>query len=234
MAAVVAAPVHAATVNVAVAANFTAVAEEIATLFAAETEHDAVLSFGSTGQLYTQIAQGAPFGVFLAADDARPARAIAEGLAVEGTAFTYAVGQLALFSTTLDVSGGAAVLSEETFDKLAVADPELAPYGAAAIETLDALGIHDGLAEKLVTGANISQTLQFVDTGNAELGFVAASQVIGRERVWLVPADLHQPIRQDAVLLASGADNPAAAAFLGFLTSEPAVALIEAAGYAVD
>jgi molybdate transport system substrate-binding protein len=230
----VAAPARAETVNVAVAANFTAVAEELATLFKKETGHDAVLSFGATGQLYTQITQGAPFGVFLAADDVRPAQAVSEGHGVEGSVFTYAIGQLALYSTSLDLADGEAVLRAGAYEKLAIADPAAAPYGAAAIEALTALDLLAAVEPKFVTGANISQTLQFVDTGNAELGFVAASQVAGRDGAWIVPAELHEPIRQDAVLLKSAAANPAATAFIDFLKSDAAIARIEAAGYSVE
>ncbi|SFZ86629.1 molybdate transport system substrate-binding protein [Devosia enhydra] len=225
---------QAETVNVAVAANFTAVAEELAALFKAETGHDAVLSFGATGQLYTQITQGAPFGVFLSADDVRPTQAVTEGHGVDGSVFTYAIGQLALFSTSLDLADGEAVLRAGAYEKIAIADPAAAPYGAAAIEALTALDLRAAIEPKFVTGANITQTLQFVDTGNAELGFVAASQVAGRDSVWIVPADLHAPIRQDAVLLRSAANNPAAAAFIDFLKSDAARERIAAAGYSVE
>ncbi|HEY0034466.1 MAG TPA: molybdate ABC transporter substrate-binding protein [Devosia sp.] len=221
------------TASVAVAANFTQAAEQLAPAFKAQTGHDLVFSFGSTGQLFNQIAQGAPFEVFLAADDERPAKAVAEGFAVDGTVFTYAVGELALYSTSLDVSDGRAVLEKGAFDKLAIADPATAPYGAAALQTIEALGLAVDLTPKLVTGENITQTLQFVESGNAELGFVAASQVVGKASVWLVPAELHQPIRQDAVLLKSGERNPAAVAFLTFLKSEEARDLIRAADYSV-
>jgi molybdate transport system substrate-binding protein len=223
---------HADSVTVAVAANFTKVAEELAPLFTAETGHEVVYSFGATGQLYTQISQGAPFEVFLAADDERPTKAVAEGLAVEGTVFTYAVGALALYSTSLDLSDGKAVLAADGFAKLAIADPATAPYGRAAMEALDALGLTTAVTPKLVTGENISQTLQFIETGNAELGFVAASQVVGKSGVWPVPADLYQPIRQDAVLLKTGEAHPAAKAYLDFLKSDKALAVITAAGYA--
>jgi molybdate transport system substrate-binding protein len=225
-------PAQAETLNAAVAANFTAVAEELAALFSRETGNEAVLSFGSTGQLYAQISQGAPFDVFLAADDERPGIAIEEGLAVEGTDFTYAIGKLVLYSPSLDVSAGEAALSGN-FDKLAIADPEAAPYGAAAVETLQSLDLYEAIQPKLVTGENISQTLQFVESGNAEVGFVAMSQVIGKTHQWEVPADLYSPIRQDAVLLTHGAENAAAQAFLDFLRSPQAVAVIEAAGYSV-
>lgn len=225
---------HAETVSVAVAANFTKVAEELAPVFKAETGHDVVYSFGATGQLYTQISQGAPFEVLLAADDERPSKAVTEGLGVDGTVFTYAIGALALYSTSLDLADGKAVLEAGAFDKVAIADPATAPYGRAATEAIEALGLTAAIEPKLVTGENISQTLQFVETGNAELGFVAASQVVGKSSVWLVPAELYEPIRQDAVLLKSGEANAAAIAFVDFLKSDTAVAVIEAAGYVVE
>ncbi|WP_332689343.1 molybdate ABC transporter substrate-binding protein [Devosia sp.] len=225
---------QAETVHIAVAANFTAAAEQLAALFTAETGHEVTYSFGATGLLYTQISQGAPFELLLAADDQRPARAVAEGFGVAGTVFTYAIGALALYSTSLDMSNGQAVLSGGGFDKLAIADPETAPYGRAAAETMAALGLSEAITPKLVTGENVSQTLQFVETGNAELGFVAASQVIGKAGVWIVPADLYDPIRQDAVLLRTGEANPAAVAFIDFLRSAEAIAVIEASGYFVE
>jgi len=224
---------YADSTNVAVAANFTAVAEELAPLFKAETGHDVTYSFGATGQLYTQISQGAPFEVFLAADDERPTKAVADGFGVDGTVFTYAIGALALYSTVLDVTDGKAAL-EGPFDKLAIADPATAPYGRAAVEALTALGLYEAVTPKLVTGENISQTLQFIESGNAELGFVAASQVIGKDSVWIVPADLYEPIRQDAVLLKTGAENPAALAYVEFLKGDTARTVIEAAGYVVE
>jgi len=225
---------QAETVSVAVAANFTKVAEELAPLFKAETFHDVTYSFGATGQLYTQITQGAPFEVFLSADDVRPTTAVTEGFGVEGTVFTYAIGALALYSTSLDLTDGKAVLEAGAFDKIAIADPATAPYGRAASEAIEALGLTAAITPKLVTGENITQTLQFTESGNAELGFVAASQVVGKSSVWLVPADLYQPIRQDAVLLKAGEANPAATAFIDFLKSDKAVAVIEAAGYVVE
>lgn len=220
------------TVTVAVAANFTAVSEELAAMFAAESGHEVVLSFGATGQLYTQITQAAPFGVFLAADTARPEKAIAEGFGVAGSFFVYAEGQLALYGPGRDMSDGVSALGG-AFSKLAVADPDAAPYGKAAVEVLSALGLYEALEPRIVWGENISQTLQFVESGNAELGFVAASQVLGKSETWLVPGDLHTPISQGAVLLKEGEYNPAAVAFLEFLRSADAVAVIEAAGYAV-
>ena len=225
---------HAESVSVAVAANFTAVAEELAPLFKAETGHDVTYSFGATGQLYAQITQGAPFDVFLAADDVRPALAVMEGFGVEGSVFTYAIGALALHSTSIDVADGKAVSEAGTFEKIAIADPATAPYGRAATETIAALGLTEAISPKLVMGENITQTLQFVESGNAELGFVAASQVVGKSGVWIVPSELFEPIRQDAVLLKSGETNPAAAAYVDFLQSDAAIAAIEAAGYVVE
>lgn len=224
---------HADNVSVAVAANFTGVAEELAPLFKAETGHDVTYSFGATGQLYTQITQGAPFEVFLSADDVRPSKAVADGFGVDGSVFTYAIGALALYSTSLRVGDGENVL-KGPFEKLAIADPETAPYGKAAVQTLKAMGIYGMVEPRLVTGENISQTLQFVESGNAELGFVAASQVVGKPEVWVIPAAFHDPIRQDAVLLKTGEANSAAAAFIDFLKSEKAVAVIEASGYVVE
>ncbi|WP_375452561.1 molybdate ABC transporter substrate-binding protein [uncultured Devosia sp.] len=224
---------YAETASVAVAANFTAVAEKLAEAFKTETGDEVTLSFGATGALYTQISQGAPFDILLAADDTRPAKAVADGLGVEGSVFTYAIGSLALYSTAIDVSDGEAVLKADAFAKIAIADPKTAPYGLAAIESLTKLGLLEAMTPKFVTGENITQTLQFVDSGNAEIGFVAASQVIGKDHVWIVPAQLHEPINQDAVLLKTGAENKAATDFLDFLKSDAAMAVIEASGYSV-
>lgn len=220
-------------VRIAVAANFAAVADELASVFAAETGHDVVISAGASGQLYAQITQGAPFDVLLSADGERPARAVREGYGIDGSVFTYAIGRLVLFSPSIDVSGGPAILSAGDFDHLAIADPETAPYGSAAIGCLAALGVLERLRPRFVTGQSVAQTLQFVDSGNAELGFVALSQVIGRTdgHVWLVPANLHAPIIQDAVLLGPDDDSAAARAFLVFLQSEEGRAIIERHGY---
>lgn len=230
---VAALPASAAEVNAAVAANFTQPAEALGKAFTEKTGDTVTFSFGATGGLYTQISQGAPFEVFLAADDERPALAVTEGLGVAGTVFTYAVGKLALYSPMLDLSDGAAVLAAGDFQHLAIAALATAPYGAAAVEVIDRLRLTASLAPRLVTGENISQTLQFVESGNAELGFVALSQVAGKpaSQVWLVPAEHYAPIRQDAVLLKAGEDNPAARAFLDFLRSDEARAIIEAYGY---
>lgn len=234
--AVLATPAIADQTNVAVAANFTDAANEIAAAFKAETGHEAVLSFGSTGQLYTQITQDAPFEVFLAADAERPAKALEDGLGVEGTDFTYAIGKIVLWSADADLVKGEDTLKSDGFEKIAIANPETAPYGAAAVEAMKALGVHDALQPRIVQGNNIAQTYQFVETGNAELGFVALSQVAGSEAGsrWVVPADLYAPIEQDAVLLKKGADSVAAKAFLEFLKGPTAAAVIEKYGYGVE
>jgi molybdate transport system substrate-binding protein len=227
------APVASAEVQVAVAANFSKVAEEIGMAFKAKTGHDVKLSPGATGALYTQITQGAPFTVFLAADNKRPTQAVKEGFGVDGTVFTYAIGKSVLYSPTIDVTDGAAVLKAGSFQHIAIAEPKAAPYGAAAMEVLDKLGLTDAIAPKVVTGENITQTQQFVDSGNAELGFVALSQVIDKPaaQVWRVPAELYSPILQDAVLLKTGENDDAAKAFLQFLQSDEAHAIIEKYGY---
>jgi molybdate transport system substrate-binding protein len=224
---------EAAEIRIAVAANFAGPAQEIAAAFGAATGHEVVLSFGSTGQLHAQITQGAPFAVFLAADQAHPRRAIEAGLAVAHTLFTYAIGRLVLFSRMPDLVTGPETLREGAFARLAIANPLIAPYGAAAVEAMRALGVYDRLAPRIVQGNNIAQTYQYVETGNAELGFVALAQVIGEAggSRWLVPDDLHMPIAQDAVLLTRAADDPVARAFLGFLRGPEARAIIEAYGY---
>lgn len=227
-------PAFAAEVKVAVAANFAEPAQAIARRFEARTGHEATLSFGSSGQFYAQIANGAPFGVFLSADAQRPQAAEREGLAVAGSRFTYATGRLVLYSRTpAVVDNRGAVLRTGRFDKLAVADPRTAPYGAAAIETMRRLGLHGPLSPKLVQGSSITQTYQFVRTGAAELGFVALSQVAGEAggSRWIVPANLHAPISQQAVLLKREADNPAARAFIAFLQEPEAKAIIRRYGY---
>lgn len=222
--------------NVAVAANFTDAAKEIAAAFKAKTGHEAVLSFGSSGQLYTQITQEAPFQILLSADAERPQKAVEEGRGVADSRFTYAIGKLVLWSKTPGMVKGPETLKAGAFAKLAIANPAGAPYGAAAVETLKALGVHEALAAKIVQGNNIAQTFQFVDTGNAELGFVALSQLAANATgsSWVVPQDLYAPIRQDAVLLNKGASNPAALAFIAFLKGPEASQIIERYGYGLD
>jgi molybdate transport system substrate-binding protein len=226
----------AANTQVAVASNFSEPAKEIATAFKAATGHNAILSFGSSGQFYAQMARGAPFEVFLSADADRPRKAEQEGLGVTGSRFTYAIGRLVLYSRTaglVDASG--AVLKRGSFQKLSIADPVAAPYGAAAISTMTKLGVYNALRPKIVMGTSITQAFQFVDTGAAELGFVALSQVIntrGGSR-WIVPETYHAPIDQQAILLYTGQRNAAAKAFLAFLKTPAAVAIIKKYGYEV-
>lgn len=230
----------AAEVQVAVAANFTAPMQKLAQLFEQQTGHKVVASYGSTGKLAAQIQNGAPFEVFLAADDETPAKLERSTHAVTGSRFTYAVGRLVLWSRDPGrVDGKGEVLRSDGFERLAIADPRLAPYGAAAVQTLRSLGLYDRLQPRLVTGENITQAHQFVATGNAQLGFVALSQVevdgrIAEGSAWVVPARLHEPVEQQAVLLTQGRDNPAARALLGFLRSEPARAVIRGYGYDVS
>lgn len=236
VAAALAAPAFAADVQVAVAANFTEPAKEIAAAYEKASGNHVVLAFGSSGAFYTQMQHGAPFEVFLSADAERPEKAEAEGLSVKGARFTYAIGRLVLYSTdpTLIDSRGI-VLKRGIFNKLSIADPTAAPYGLAAVETLKKMGLADALAPKIVKGSSITQAYQFVATGAAEMGFVALSQVInvkGGSR-WVVPKSYHTPIDQQAVLLKTGAGNPAAAGFLKFLRSGAATAIIKRYGYEV-
>lgn len=223
---------EAKSLSVAVAANFTRTANEIGTAFRDQTGIDVQFSFGSSGTLFAQIAQGAPFDVFLSADAARPARAVEDGLAVKDSLFTFALGRLALYAPQ---GMPKEKLVAGNFTHIAIADPQQAPYGTAAIETLKALDLIGKVRGRRVTGANVTQTLQFVESGNAELGFVAFSQVINKPKttVWIVPAKDYAPITQDAVLLTGAANNPDAEAFIGFLNSPMARSLIEKAGYGV-
>ena len=230
---------HADVVQIAVAANFTAPAKALAEVLAKTTGHEAKLSFGATGAFYTQIKNGAPFDVFLAADDERPLKLEKEGDTVPGTRFTYATGQLVLWSAkpgVVDDQG--AVLKSGQFNKLAIANPKLAPYGAAAVQTMEKLGLMAALQPKLVTGESIGQTYTFIATGNAELGFVALSQVLEGGKLkggsaWIVPAKYHEPIVQDAVVLKRAANNPAAKAWMALLHSAGAKDLIRSYGYEV-
>lgn len=230
---------QAAEVKVAAAANFTAPMRQLAQAFEQETGHKALLSFGATGNFYAQIRNGAPFQVLLAADDETPLKLEQEGLAVAGSRFTYATGRLVLWSRQPGlVDDQGELLRSGRFQRLALANPKLAPYGSAAIETLTRLGLLEALRPRLVQGDNIGQTYQFVATENAQLGFVALSQVqtagrIAQGSAWIVPASLHQPIKQDAVLLRAGQGNPAASALLAFLKGEKARAVIRSFGYEI-
>ena len=225
--------------QVATAANFAAPMAQIATDFANATGHKVFLISGATGNLYAQIRNGAPYAVLLAADEQTPRKLEEQGLAVAGRRFTYAIGKLALFSSTPGfVDAGGEVLKSGKFRHLALANPQTAPYGAAAVEALHALGQFESVQAKIVQGERIGQTFSFVVSGNAELGFVALSQLgTGASRAtgswWVVPQSLYAPIRQDACLLTRGADQPAARAFLEYLRSEKAQAVIRAYGYDV-
>ena len=228
---------HAAEVKVAVAANFIEPMKAIAHKFEKSSGHTLVLSSGSTGKFYAQIRNGAPFDVFFAADDKTPLRLEKEGFVVAGTRFTYAIGKLALWSPKSGfVDADGKVLQSQRFRYLAIASPKLAPYGAAAVEVLTKLGLHDSLKPKLVQGENIGQAYQFVASNNAELGFVALSQIYKNGKItsgsaWIIPSTLYHPIRQDAALLVNGKNNPAATALLGYLKSEDARKIIRAFGY---
>jgi len=226
-------------VQVAVAANFTAPMKEIAAAFEQETGHVVKVAYGATGKFYAQIKNGAPFEALLSADEATPTKLLEEGAAVAGTQFTYAVGTLVLWSAKpgfVDQRGE--VLAQGDFQKVAIANPKVAPYGTAAVAVLTGLGLLDKIEPKFVTGENIAQTFQFVSTGNAELGFVALSQVMENGKItkgsaWIVPGKLHTPIRQDAVILAKGKDKPAVIALMDYLKGDKARTIIRAFGYTI-
>lgn len=231
---------HAAEVTVAVAANFAGPLARIGEGFTAATGHTLKVSTGATGKFYSQIVAGAPFEVLIAADDETPKRLVAEGHAVRGSNFTYAIGKLVLWSAQPGfVDDQGAVLAGGRFSHLAIANPKVAPYGAAGLEVLKARGLSDAVAPRLVTAESIAQAYQFVLSGNAELGFVALSQVIGAGppgqpavgSYWLVPASLYGEIRQDAVLLKPGEKSAAAKALLDHLKSANAKAVIQSYGY---
>ena len=230
----------AAEVKVAVAANFTAAMQQLAPVFEQRSGQRLSISYGSTGKLYAQVVNGAPFEVFLSADDRRGSDLIRQGYAVAGSEFIYASGRLALWSRQpglVDAEG--AILQSDSFRKLAIANPKTAPYGAAAVETLQALNLYEKLRPRLVQGENIAQTQQFVHSGNAELGLIALAQVKSlvpaqQGSYWLVPASLHRPVRQQAVLLKRGKQSQTARAFLVFLQSTEARAIIRNLGYDTD
>lgn len=225
------------TVQVAVAANFSTPLKAVANAFAADTRHKLVISSGATGKLFAQIASGAPFDVFLSADEATVTQLEQSGHAVAGTRFTYATGRLVLWSASASgVDRDGVVLKSGAFEKIALASPKTAPYGAAAIETLTRLGLLDSLSPKFVMGESIGQAYSFVATGNAPLGFVALSQVMENGKIksgsaWVVPANLHHALRQDAVLLDRGKSSAGATAFLQYLKSDKAIGVIRSFGY---
>ena len=234
-------PAAAEEVVVAVAANFTEVVERLELDFESDTGHTVTVVAGSTGKLYAQIANGAPFDVFLSADQERPERLEKEGLAVAGSRFTYATGRLVLWSPELGRVGsdGAATLRQGKFRRLAIANPELAPYGVAAKQTLEKLGLWERFKDKIVMGETIGQAHALVASGSAELGFVALSSLLSprveiKGSIWDVPQNLYAPIRQDAVLLSRSAGNAAARAFLAFLRSEKARPVIKRYGYIIE
>ncbi|MCO7610548.1 molybdate ABC transporter substrate-binding protein [Pseudomonas chlororaphis] len=228
---------QAAEVQVAVAANFTAPIQAIAADFEKDTGHKLVAAYGATGQFYTQIKNGAPFEVFLSADDSAPQKLESEGDTVKGSRFTYAIGTLALWSAKQGyVDSKGQVLKDNQYQHLSIANPKAAPYGLAATQVLAKLGLSDQVKDKIVEGQNITQAYQFVATGNAELGFVALSQIYKDGKVssgsaWIVPAQMHDPIKQDAVILNKGKDNPAAQALVDYLKGPKAAAIIKSYGY---
>lgn len=237
--AAVSSPAFAETTIVAVASNFTQPMNEIAEAFEKATGHSVKLSFGSSGKFVAQIENGAPFEVFLSADSEKPEQLEQTKSAVPGSRFIYAIGKLVLWSAKPGyIDDQAQILAQGGFKHLALADPKLAPYGEAAVEVLKNKGLLEKLRPLFVLGENISQAHQFISTGNAELGFIALSQVIKGGKIaegsgWIVPETLHSPIRQDAVLLEKGADNPAATALLQFLKSAEARAIIQKYGYSL-
>ena len=230
--------VLAAEVQLAVASNFSGAMQAIAQRFEQDSGHTLKLAYGASGKLVAQIRQGAPFEVFLSADSSKPAYLVEQGLAVANSAFTYAHGRLVLWSAREHyVDSRGAVLQRGDFRYLAIANAQLAPYGKAAQQVLAALQLEQRLGPKAVTGQNIAQTYQFVDSGNAELGFVALSQwkaiQPGRGSAWLVPSEYHEPIRQDAVLLAKGKDNHAAGQFMDYLRGPIAQSIMLEYGYEI-
>jgi molybdate transport system substrate-binding protein len=230
-------PAHGAEVTVAVASNFSVPMRKIVQNFEIESGHKVRLSFGSTGGFYAQIKNGGPFQILVAADRETPSKLEKEALGVPGSSFTYAMGKLVLWSrkpNLVDQQGQ--ILKVGQFQKLAIANPKLAPYGAAAMETLNKLGLLNELLSKLVQGENINQAFQYVETENAQIGFVAMSQIVDQSKLiqgsaWVVPAHLYAPIQQDAILLLSGQGNAAAIALMAYLKSPQAKSIMTDYGY---
>lgn len=219
-------------VTVAVASNFVQPMKEIAAAFEQAREHQVRIVSGSSGKLFAQIQHGAPYQIFFSADESKPRALVEAGHAVSNSSFTYALGALALWSAQTGLVEGGETLKQGRFNKLAIANPKLAPYGVAAVQTLKNLHLWDSVRNKLVWGENIAQTFQFVSTGNAELGLVAVAQVKGAGgSAWRIPPDLYDPVRQDLVLLQAGARSVAAQEFLRFVRSEVAISIIEDHGY---
>ncbi len=232
-----AASAHAAEIKVAVAANFAQTMKDIAVEFEKDSGHKLAITQGATGKFYAQISNGAPFDVFLSADDETPAKLVREGKAVAGSQFTYAIGRLVLWSPDdklVDQGGG--VLKSDKFKFIAIANAKVAPYGRASVQTMQKLGVLSAIEPRVVQGESITQTLQFVTSGNAQLGFVALSQVWDGGKLksgsgWIVPEAMHEELRQDAVLLNPGKDSAAAAALLAYLKSDKARKIIDRYGY---
>jgi len=233
----VSAPVYSGEINVAVASNFAAPMERIVALFQKESGYTVKISLGSSGKLYSQIKSGSPFDLLLSADETIPKRLIQDGQAIGSSRFVYALGKMVLWSPQpgfVDVRG--AVLNKGNFTKLAIADPKFSPYGLAAKETLEKLVMWNAMQEKLIKGENVTQTYQLAASENADLAFISLSQVMRDGKIadgswWLVPSEMHNPIRQSAVMLAGAKDKIAAQAFLDFLKSNKAIAIIRNFGY---
>jgi molybdate transport system substrate-binding protein len=224
-------------VTIAVASNFTAPMKAIVAKFQQSSNHQVKTAFGSSGKIFAQIKRGAPFGLFFSADQAKPITLEKDGLVVAGSRFTYAIGALALWSAKSDfIDANATRLKQLNFNKLALANPKLAPYGAAAVQVLAHLKLKQATEARWVRGENIAQTYQFVHSGNADIGFVALSQVMKKGRLvrgssWTVPTQYYQPIRQDVVLLKRDANNRAALALLAFVASPSGQQIISSFGY---
>lgn len=231
---------YAEEIHAAVASNFTAPMKDIVKQYEEESGNKVILSFGSSGKFFAQIQNGAPFQIFLSADENKPDALEKAGLIVTGTRFTYAIGALALWSVKPDfIDNNDARLKSGDFNKLALANPKLAPYGVAATEVLEGLGLTESTKSKWVMGENISQTYQFASTGNTDLGFVALSQIMSEGRItkgssWIIPTDQYSPIRQDAVLLKSAENSTAAKELLNYLRSDKARSIIHSYGYKTE
>lgn len=229
-------PAFAEQVLVAVAANFLPPFREVALEFEKTTGHTLRVVSGSSGNFHTQIQNGAPFDVFFSADNERPKKLEDEGLGVKDTRFTYAIGRLVLWSPNADLVKGEETLRSKHFKRIAIANPKTAPYGVAAMQTMQKLELWDHLQSQIVMGENLGQTIGFIESGNVQLGFLALSQVLdpkikGKGSRWDVPAHLHEPIQQDVILLIKGKDNPAAKALMEFMVGPQAKAIIERYGY---
>ncbi len=229
-------PAFADQVLVAVAANFIPPFREIATEFEKATGHAVRVAAGSSGNFYSQIKNGAPFDVFLSADVERPKRLEDAGLGVKDSRFNYAIGRLVLWSPNPDLIKGEETLRSKNYKRLAIANPKTAPYGVAAMEAMQKLELWDSLQPHIVMGESLGQTMGFIESGNTQLGFVALSQVLdpkikGQGSRWAVPTNLHEPIKQDVILLTKGNDNAAAKALMEFLGSPKSKTIIERYGY---